>query len=221
LPGRATGCRSRFRRRLPGRERNHRPRCRRPARGTTPQIACRGSGVGGGLKTPPGCHPTTPRTLPGRPCRSSSRRRCSHPPGNRTRRRTRRAGRAPGGLVQDLPGAAGWLGRCAGGREFGIGGELPSGRRGASGREQRMLGYALQMGRHGRRRGGERTSLDGSPARDQRPSCWRRRQRSSSRPISPDPACLPAGRSFAARRFSPKPRAAAGGRPVLLPIMRR
>ena len=43
-----------------------------------------------------------------------------------------------------------------------------------------------------------------------RPRSWRRRQRSSSRPISPEP-CLPAGRSPAAR-FLPARRARAGTR---------
>jgi hypothetical protein len=55
----------------------------------------------------------------------------------------------------------------------------------------------------------------------QRPPSWRRRQRSSSHPISPDPACLPGRRPLAAGRFLPEPLAWAGARPVVMPVMRR
>jgi hypothetical protein len=43
---------------------------------------------------------------------------------------------------------------------------------------------------------------------------------SSSRPISPDPACLPERRALAARRFLPERRSLEGTRPVV-PVMRR
>jgi putative transposase len=48
-----------------------------------------------------------------------------------------------------------------------------------------------------------------------------RRQRSSSRPISPDPAGLPVRRPLAARRLLPAALPLAGARPVVMPVMRR
>jgi len=55
---------------------------------------------------------------------------------------------------------------------------------------------------------------DGCGNRGQWPPCWRCRQRSSSRPISPDPACPPACRPRAARRILPERPAVAGHAPV-------
>ena len=62
---------------------------------------------------------------------------------------------------------------------------------------------------------------DGSTPRAQRPPCWRRRQRSSSRPMNPGPAWVPARRPLAARRLLPGPLSLVGTRPVALPVMRR
>jgi hypothetical protein len=55
----------------------------------------------------------------------------------------------------------------------------------------------------------------------QRSRSWRRRQRSSNRPISPGPACLPARPPLAADRFLPERLSWAGARPVVMPVMRR
>ena len=58
-------------------------------------------------------------------------------------------------------------------------------------------------------------------ARRQRPRSWRRRQRSSSRPIGPDRACMPGRPPLAARCFLPAALSLAGARPVVTPVMRR
>jgi hypothetical protein len=49
----------------------------------------------------------------------------------------------------------------------------------------------------------------------QRSPCWRRRQRSSSRPMSPGPDWVPARRPLAVRRLLPRPLSLAGARPVM------
>ena len=55
----------------------------------------------------------------------------------------------------------------------------------------------------------------GGRARDQRSPCWRRRQRSSSRPMNPGRVWVPAGRPRAARRLLPGALPVAGARPVM------
>src|SRR5262249_50169566 len=59
-----------------------------------------------------------------------------------------------------------------------------------------------------------------STARAQRSPCWRRRQRSSSRAMSPGPAWVPARRPLAARRLLPRPLSLAGARPAAPPGLR-